>query len=394
MTSIRWIAFLLLMATLLAMLVGCIPYDKNWRKFRTLDNDEIYSFEIDDTNYFWYSEKLSYGEWVKGEERVLLTMTFTRGYRYEPETDCTLRFHDDYGSCMAEMTLHMDTYTNLKTNYHSSRCKGTDAPIIYMEQHRPLIEGLLDGVEFIEKRIRKVDVDVGEFAPVQQSMISFLNRTESSPVYMCEELGIWFEFYVNIRPDQISDLLYIAGKMLVEEEWIAIDLYTTSDDMLTIYPDDGYAKGAELGVYFVCQDENGFYLLDKATGETGRLVEITLEADPRRDEPLFKMLLPTDAEGNHYLLVCENLGFSFDTATKKGEWKIGTESVPIHVEISYWGLLTVYSESAEQSIKLLHCAFVEMIDENTSRYQVHYAVNHLPFTEVILTKQPIANKGN
>ena len=131
MRSIRPMALVLLLAFVLPLLVGCIPYDKKWRKFRTLENNEIYYFEIDENNYFWFSEPKSYGEWVKGEERMLFTMQFTRGNHYDPPTDCILRFHDEYGSCIAELTLHMDTFTNLATNYNGSLCAKADAPVIY-----------------------------------------------------------------------------------------------------------------------------------------------------------------------------------------------------------------------------------------------------------------------
>ena len=372
---LRLMALVLVLASALLLLVGCIPHDKKWAKFRQLDSDEIYYFEVDSSNYFWYAEKKSYGEWVKGEERTLFTMEFTGGHHYDPPTDCILRFHDEYGSCMAELTLHMDTSTWHRTNYNSSRCKTASAPVIYMEEHRAHIEGLLEGIEFAGKRVEKIQKEVADHAPVKEEIMQFLRRGEAFPVYMCEEFGLWYENS------------HMTGKMLFDGEWKIVDLHAEDDDTLCVCPDGKY-KGSEIAFYFVCQDENGFYLLDKATGKTGRLVETTIETDPRRDDPYFQFLLPIDRQGNRYKLVCQSLGLSFDTETRDGVWVSGTDSMPVYVEISYWGGLVVYEEKSAYNY-LLYCRFVEMIDESTARFQVNEYEGIVPITEIILKKVPV-----
>ena len=386
--TVRLTALVLVLVSLLPLLVGCIPYDKKWAKFRTLEDNEIYYFEIDDTNYFWYSEPQCYGEWVKGDERVLLTMAFTRGYHFDPRTDCILRFHDEYGSCMAELTLHMDTYTRLKTNYNSSRCESVELPVIYMEEHRERIEGLLDGVEFVLKRIKKIQKDVGDHTPVQASIEQFSCQYA---VYVCEELGLWYESYVY------GGYQHMTGKMRTDGEWIQVDLSEISNyrsslepepcDTLFVFPENSNSSTEPLAGYFICQDENGFYLLNTSTRETGRLVIATPETDPRKDDPYFIFLQPIDEEGYACKFVCESEGFSFDMTTGTGVWTNGNDSIFIKVEMEYWGSLTVEDHKGYDT--LLWGDFDGMVDENNARFTVRGYEGIVPPTEIIITKQRV-----
>ena len=139
-------ALLLSVALLVTVLLSACRASETWKKFTEHGEKDVYTCTLNSTTEFWYSPTYLYGEWTKGEETVPMTIYFTAGLGSERETNCLLRFHDEYGSCMAEIIMEMNEY---RTNSSKSLCEAAGELIVYDVEKQEMLESLVDGIEFV-----------------------------------------------------------------------------------------------------------------------------------------------------------------------------------------------------------------------------------------------------
>ena len=379
------LALLLLISLVLPVLLSGCGSEK-WSSFKAHGEKDIYTCTLNSTTEFWYSPTYLYGEWIKGEQTVPMTIRFTPGVGYRYEKNCVLRFHDEYGSCMAELVMEM---TKSRTNQSKSVCRAASELIVYDTEKEEMLESLVDGVDFAWKTIRKVEKDIPAYTPIQQSIFDFLSQSEFG--FYCEDLDFWFE--VNQNQYQLGLYSYTTGFRFLNGAWIHLDV-TIEEDTLT-----KSAWHYSYGMYrhhllpMICLDENGYFLRYKE-GDTihcARLEKAIAETDPQI--PYDTFMNKTDEQGNAYRFVCESEGFYIDGDTQTGVWTNGTDSVAIQMKNwpSYYLSISIWTQNGDQ--ELLDARFVELLEDGSARFRVISYSGVFPPTEIILKKELIESQN-
>jgi len=376
-------ALLLFVALLVTVLLsGCIS-SETWCKFTEHGEKDVYTCTLNDDTQFWYSPTYLYGEWTKGEETVPMTIYFTAGFGNEYETNCLLRFHDEYGSCMAELVMEMNEY---RTNSSKSLCEAAGKLIVYDVEKQEMLQSLVDGIEFVGQTVYKAEKDIPSYTPIQQSIFDFLAQSE--PGFYCEDFDFWFTV---ANPTYYREYLrdYSVGLGLINGKWISFDVVIRQDTLTKSAWFYNYEPGM---VYLpmVCLDENGYFLRYKE-GDTihcARLERVTAETDPRKEIPFYAFMTKTDDQGNSYRFVCESEGFYIDGDTQTGVWTKGTDNIAIKLEERNWGEEIIISTEKNDKAFLM-ATFVELLEDGSARFKIKRYTGAFPPTEIILKKEII-----
>lgn len=384
------LALLLLISLVLPVLLSGCGTEK-WSSFKAHGEKDVYTCTLNSTTEFWYSPTYLYGEWIKGDQTVPMTIRFTVGVGYRYETNCVLRFHDEYGSCMAELVMEM---TKSRTNQSKSVCSAASELIVYDTEKEEMLESLVDGVDFVWKTIRKVEKDIPAYTPIQQSIFDFLAQGE--PGFYCEDFDFWF----NVNQDQYYPghfYSYTTGiRRLQNGAWTHLDVTIEEDTLTKSAWHYSYGMYRHYLLPMICLDENGYFLRYKE-GDTihcARLERATAETDLRNQIPYCAFMSKTDEKGNPYRFVCESEGFYINGNTLTGVWTNGTDSIGIKMEEGHWArpyqIIEIYSENDET---LLSATFVELLEDGSARFTVTKYSGVFPPTEIILKKELIESQN-
>ena len=372
--------FVVLFVTVL--LSGCNPiYSENWYDFTEHAEKDVYTCTLNSTTEFWYSPTYLYGEWIKDDETVPMTINFSTGTSAEPETDCVLRFHDEYGSCMAELIMEMNGY---RTNSSKSLCEAVGELIVYDVEKQEMLQSLVDGIEFVGQTVYKAEKNIPAYTPIQQSIFDFLAQGE--PGFYCEDFDFWFTVANQYCPEYFYS--YTIGYRFLNGEWMPLDIVIKKDTLTRSAWFYNYGPGRYY-LPMVCLDENGYFLRYKE-GDTihcARLQRATAETDPRI--PYDTFMSKTDGQGNAYRFVCESEGFYFDGNTLIGTWTNGTDTRDIQMREwhSSYQTIAIWTKNGDQ--ELIVAKFVELLEDGSARFKVTKYSGLFPLTEIILKKEII-----
>ena len=369
------LALLLLISLVLPVLLSGCGTEK-WSSFKAHGEKDIYTCTLNSTTEFWYSPTYLYGEWIKGDQTVPMTIRFTAGNSAEPDTNCVLRFHDEYGSCMAELVMEMNKF---RTNQSKSVCRAAGELIVYDIEKQEILQSLVDGIKFVGKTVYKTEKgNMPAYTPIQQSIFDFLSIENDYPVLMCEELNFWY----------IASKGYPHAERQIDGEWCGFSMHV-DEDTLTFYT--SYIMPCR--TLMVGLDEDGYFLRNKVGDEIlcARIERATLETDPRREIPYYAFMFKTDEQGNAYRFVCESEDFYIDGDTQTGVWTNGTDSIAIELEDRYWDReICIYTENGKE---LLVATFEELLEDGSARFRVITYSGVFPPTEIILKKELIESQN-
>lgn len=385
------LALLLLISLVLPVLLsGCIP-SENWYKFTEHGEKDLYTCTLNSTTEFWYSPTYLYGEWIKDDETVPMTINFSTGTSAEPETNCVLRFHDEYGSCMAELVMEMNKF---RTNRSKSVCEAAGELIVYDVEKEEMLQSLVDGIKFVGKTVYKTEKgNMPAYTPIQQSIFDFLAQGE--PGFYCEEFNLWFNSTSNYSK-YLS--CYVDCEKLVEDEWKNFSAHVEKDTF-TFYD---YSMPRLL---MVCLDENGYFLRNKINDEIlcKRLEKATAETDARTKIPYRIFINEKDEQGNYYRFVCESEGFFINGDTNTGILENGTQILAIQMDCyTSERVIAIVTEVADTMLDgipitkrrtIIYAHFAELLEDGSARFTVTRYSGAFPPTEIILKKELIESQN-
>ena len=356
-------------------------YSEGFHDFLSFEEGDVYTCAINDDTSFWYSPFDMYGEWMKGETVIPITLSYQGIGQPRVDYSLSVNFFDQNGCRIGSLLLRMsDNAFNTDTTAQQSKCLNVRKTTILNTEYQEFLEEQFANLTWDGVVVKKANKEVYSKNSVFYPLLSWA-KTDHDEMLLCEEGEFWFwitssEGYWYDNP-LTTDVL----KFVISSQWPNPDQsYYADQDLMGGYYSEpcvklymmDYIQNSVLTSYEIFADQDGYYILleSEEAPIKARLTKASSDADPRLD--FLNFMQGENESKNTFTFTCEQGGFFYTGHLGIGIWESETEKADIKVSKGDWPLeicVSLISNELTGDI-ILKADFVEMTDENTAKFRI------------------------